>query len=135
MERERRILTTNDVRSIFNTEFSPVASHFFPPFELNIEQIRRSNDPNVCNPGVYVYCHPIKGVIRVGVSMVNSRKRALQHIDKNTGGIMKELSNDESTRILLFNIINEEKDHWVKALERYFEKEKVLDPLIPPGRK
>jgi hypothetical protein len=36
--------------------------------------------------------------------MVNARIRALQHIEANTGGIIKTLSKDSSTKLLLFNI-------------------------------
>jgi len=93
----RQILTTADVRSLFNVEFGPVASQFVI-FELDVEEARKSNDTYVYNPGVYVWLHPSKGVIRVGVSMINSRKRSLEHIDANTGGIIQDLSKDSSTK-------------------------------------
>ena len=124
-------MQTNEIRALFEKEFGEIAKKFVIK-EHNIKEALDSKDPDVTKPGVYVYWNPHLGVVRVGVSFVNSRKRALAHIFANTGGIMEGLANDNQTRILLYNIRKKEDSHWIIALEKYFEKR--LKPCIPPGR-
>ena len=131
---ERTKLTLEEVWSRFHQEFKLLVSKF----ELYhgdvrwAEKAEISEQKFVANPGVYVWWHPKHGVLRVGVSMENSRKRALQHIAHDTGGKMKGLGSDPETKLLLFNIKDGKDSHWVIALEKYFEKS--LEPEIKPKR-
>jgi hypothetical protein len=121
----------NEIIEIFNSEFSPIADKFI----INVypvEEAQNTNNTDVINPGVYVWWHPVHSVLRVGVSMINARKRAASHIKGNTGGVLEALAKDESTIIILFNVKNKDSSHWAIALEKYFEKK--LNPSIPPGR-
>ena len=128
---ERAKLTLEEVQSCFSREFGPLKSKF-AYYEGDISWARQSKEKFVANPGVYVWWHPEHGVVRVGLSMQNSRKRALQHIPDDTGGIMKELGSDPKTKLLLFNIKDGKDSHWVTALEKHFEKS--LDPALGPKR-
>jgi len=105
----------NDIRKYFTEQFGVLAEKF-EIYEFDVAETKTSNEIYVSNPGVYVYWNPKHGVVRVGVSMKNSRKRALTHLDKNTGGIMRALGDDSSTKILLFNIREKNDSHWVIAL-------------------
>jgi len=86
----------------------------------------------VWHPGVYVWWHSVNGVIKVGRHFTNSRKRAIEHINANTGGKMRDFASDNNTKIILFNVIDKEKIHWVAALEVFFER--VLSPEIKAAR-
>ncbi len=116
---------------LFNNEFSSLKDEFCL-FNLSVKEASESKLDYIWHPGVYIWWHPDKGVVRVGRHLINSRKRALEHISYNTGGIIKELSEDNKTRVFLFNIKNIEKIHWVAALEIYFELK--LEPSVKAGR-
>ena len=83
-----------------------------------------SSDYNIIwHPGVYVFIGD-NIVYRVGVSMINSRKRVMDHLadwtgndDYNIWDINK--CNDKS--ILLFNVIDKRDRHWLMALEVFLE--------------
>lgn len=81
---------------------------------------------------VYIFFGIRRGVIRVGRSFDNSRKRALQHLRENTGGVMAELENDHNSRLILFNVKSSDDYFWVAALEVLLEKK--LNPEVPAGR-
>ncbi len=91
------------------------------------EKFSGKPQPEETRPGVYVFWTPLKGVIKVGRSFDNSRKRALSHLPANTGG-MVEIIQDQKAILYLFNP-NDSKDlHLVAGLEVLFEIE--LDPLV-----
>jgi len=127
-------MQVNEIHDIFINEFGDLSA-YFKCFELSVEEARVSDEQCIWNPGVYVWWHPKKGVIKVGRHLTNSRKRALEHIEANTAGQIRELAEDAQTRILLFNLIDTDKElklHWVAALEIYFEHK--LNPSIPSKR-
>ena len=120
-----------NIKHLFKEGFSSL-SELFVIIELQIDAASDSQVPYVANPGVYVYWHPRIGVIKVGRHLKNSRKRALEHIRDNTGGTMAELHDDNTARLLLFNIRDAKDVHWVAALEVYFES--ALQPKIHSKR-
>ena len=118
---DRPKLTRDEVRACFSREFSSLLGRFVT-FDYTVTDARGSSEACATNPGVYVWWHPARGVIKVGCSIENSRHRALQHIGKdNTGRIMTEIGNDPATRMLLFNVRDLADRHWVLALEKYLE--------------
>ncbi len=125
-----------DILKLLDDEFGALAKRFqFHNIPLN--QAREWEDKNVAMPGVYVFWTMDSGVIRVGRSYDNTRKRALEHLSANkgmgTGGMVSMLKGDDSDRLLLFNSDVQENRHWIAALEIYFER--VLLPKVPPGRR
>lgn len=120
-----------NIKHLFEKEFGSLSEKFVI-IELQIDTASDSQLPYIANPGVYVYWHPRKGVIKVGRHLNNSRKRALEHIRDNTGGTMAELLADNTARLLLFNVRDEKDVHWVAALEVYFES--TLQPKIRSER-
>ena len=125
-------MNVEEINGLFEREFGPIKEKFHVLDPLSVEEARNSSADFVWHPGVYVWIHPEKGVIRVGRHLTNSRKRALEHIGANTGGIMAEIAQDPQTRIMLFNVIDPKQVHWVAALEIYFESQ--LNPLVKAGR-
>jgi hypothetical protein len=125
-------LTLDEVLTSFKTEFHSLANRF-ALYEGNKAWAESSDEQYVTHPGVYVWWHPDHGVLRVGVSAINSRKRALEHVgDDNTGGNMKALGAESKTRVLLFNAKERRDSHWAFALEKFFEKS--LYPEHKPRR-
>lgn len=123
-----------EINKIFFDEFESLVDRFKV---INILLSDASNDrtPGVAAPGVYVFLDGDK-IIKVGRSLTNSRKRALEHIPANTGGTMAELINTPSARLMLFNIVKPSDIHWVCALEVFFESKFRADNnlLICSGR-
>jgi hypothetical protein len=120
-----------DVINVFKSEFNPILEKFIV-IDISVSEASDSIAEHVWKPGVYVFWHPQRGVIRVGRSFDNSRKRALQHLPANTGGVMANLASDFEARLILFNVKKSEDYFWVAALEVYLEKK--LKPEIPAGR-
>lgn len=126
------------IRSIhyhFHQEFGCLKDKF-NIILLSIKEARESDDPEVTMPGVYIYWKD-DNILKVGRHLVNSRKRALEHIRDNTGeevGIpMKSIDTcKENCGIVLINCENEEEYHWVAAIEIYMER--VLKPMIRSQR-
>lgn len=116
--------------NLFEKEFSWVKNEF-NTINLTIGQAYDSKDLRVTQPGVYVWLMRDE-VLKVGRHLQNSRKRALEHIRDNTGKIMGRLKEDLSVSLVLFNVKNQEKIHWVVALEVYFEI--TLNPKIRSNR-
>ncbi|MFQ5330111.1 MAG: hypothetical protein ACE5D4_09020 [Thermodesulfobacteriota bacterium] len=123
--------TIAKIENDFRSELGSIADKF-EVFELSVADARTSDAQYVWHPGVYVWWHPSKGPVKVGRHLTNSRKRALEHIGANTGGVLASLGSDSSTKLLLFNVRNPEDRHWVAAIEIYFET--VLDPSVPSDR-
>ncbi|ANO34647.1 hypothetical protein BCU83_18560 [Vibrio breoganii] len=119
------------LQALFEKEFEEIAERF-KCFNLSIEQARASNEECIWHPGVYIWVHKKDGVLRVGRSLSNSRKRALEHINADTGGQMRAYGKDETTSLYLFNVRDRDQYHWVAALEIYFEN--MLRPKIKAGR-
>lgn len=124
-------MNKKDLLDIFNKEFSAIKDRF-SIIDVSVSDAGNSKIENIWNPGVYVFFHPQRGVIRVGRSFDNARKRALQHIPANTGGIMAELLTDPEARLILFSVNNKEDYFWAASLEVYLEKQ--VSPEIPSGR-
>lgn len=114
----------------FKDEFKSLENKF-DIIELTGATIRSISDSRIINPGVYVFIKDDE-VWRVGRSMKNARWRALQHFQDNTAGKMQKLDGDANATVLLFTIPEPKNEHWILALEKFFEDK--LNPDIPPGR-
>ena len=117
----------SSIRRAFEREFWPVAGKFDQivlPFPVNVDPL----DLRAARAGVYVWLSGGR-VIKIGRSFSNARKRALEHVRDNTGGVMGEMMTD--TQLLLFTV-DEEDCHWPAALEVYLER--VLDPVVKSKR-
>ena len=121
----------SDIYSIFMSEFYQLADRFIIKV-LTFDEAETSKDPDVARGGVYVWWVDNQ-VYKVGRSLENSRKRALEHIRDNTGGKMAEFKNNPGARLILYNIKNEGNLHWMIALEYFFEW--ILEPVIPAERR
>lgn len=120
-----------EVINLFEKEFWAHLKKF-EKYDLPLTEAENSHEQHIWKPGVYVFWHPLRGVIKVGRSFANSRKRAFEHIRENTGGVMAALKNDEETRLLLFNVKELGDKHWIASLEVYFEEQ--LSPEIKSGK-
>ncbi|MGB4000332.1 MAG: hypothetical protein WBM23_10590 [Desulfomonilia bacterium] len=120
-----------EVKYLFEKEFG-VHRNKFEIYDLPLAEAENSREQHIWKPGVYVFWHPTRGVIKVGRHFTNSRKRAFEHLRDNTGGVMTALRDDQGTRLLLFNVKESEDKHWVAALEVYFEEQ--LSPEVKSGR-
>ena len=120
-----------EIHHIFDTEFS-AHKHKFEFIDLIGINIRDKQEPRVARPGVYVFWKDGK-VIKVGKSLSNARKRALEHFRDNTGKTMADLNGDPTLHLLLFTVQKREDEHWVIALEDFFEWK--LKPEIPADRR
>ena len=120
-----------DVINSFRLEFKPILGKLVI-IDIPVSEASKSTAEHVWNPGVYVFWHPKRGVIRVGRSFDNSRKRALEHLPANTGGTMSDLASNSEARLTLFNVIKRDDYFWVAAVEVYLENQ--LKPEIPAGR-
>lgn len=88
----------------------------------------------VWRPGVYLFIGNNE-IYKVGVSMINSRRRVIEHLDDNTsrnGISVWDINNYNDKSILLFNIKEDKDKHWLLALEAFFET--TFTPKIPAGR-
>lgn len=103
--------------------------------ELSKEALPSKEENLIWYPGVYVFIGG-DSVYKVGCSMNNSRKRALEHFTDNTQKNcipIHDIYQHPDASILLFNIKNPQEDsHWILALEAFLEKK--LDPKIRSGR-
>ena len=120
-----------EVKYLFEKEFWAHRNKF-EVYDLPLAKAENSHEQHIWKPGVYVFWHPTRGVIKVGRHFTNSRKRAFEHLRDNTGGVMTALKGDEGTRLLLFNVKESEDKHWIAALEVFFEEQ--LSPEVKSGR-
>jgi hypothetical protein len=123
-------MDTIEMKRLFEMEFGKLRDKF-EIYNLPLTEAEHSQALHICKPGVYVFWHP-RAVIKVGRHFANSRKRAFEHLQDNTGGKMGALRNDPDTRLLLFNVKEPKNKHWVAALEVFFEEQ--LSPEIKSGR-
>lgn len=88
----------------------------------------------VWHPGVYVFIGN-DTIYKVGVSMHNSRRRVMDHLEDKTGNnehCIWDINNYSDKSILLFNVKDTNDKHWLLALEAFFEIR--FNPLIPSRR-
>jgi hypothetical protein len=86
--------------------------------------------------GVYVFIYEDGTCLKVGKSLRNASKRALEHCRDNTSSKdgtvrMADLRHSDKTHMLVFALQGESR-HWVLALEYYLEKN--FNPRIPSHR-
>jgi len=125
------LMDITEIKNLFTKEFGAL-QNLFKIFDMPLKEVEGIKDPLITMPGIYVFWHPVRSVIKVGRHFTNSKKRALEHLRDNTGGVMAELKNDERTRLLLFNMKEIKDKHWVAALEIYFEEH--LSPEVKSNR-
>ena len=104
---------------IFKTEFSALIERF-DYLDLAGVAIRESQDPCIARAGVYIF-YKEGEVLKVGKSLSNARKQALEHFRDKPGKIMKDLDGDSELHLLLFTVDKRENVHWVIVLEDFFE--------------
>ena len=127
-------LSLLEVKEQFSKEFFALESKFTIS-ELSIDDALDNGELEVNKPGIYVYWHPDHGVIKVGKSQSNSKKRALEHIRDNTRNSdinMNELPIEKEAVLLLFNIKDICDLHWLLSLEAFMEWN--TSPAIKAGR-
>ena len=117
------------VRRTFEREFGPL-QHKFDVVPLTWTEACGSQKQQVWNPGVYVWTDG-KRVIKVGRSLSNARKRAMEHIVADTGAECGKLKEADSTRLILFTL-DPDDSHWAAALEIYLERK--LNPVVRSKR-
>jgi len=131
---ERQPLSQEDVLALFEREFSFIKNRF-SVHTIPLREASENNGSVVNCPGVYVFWRRDLGVIKVGKSQSNSKKRALEHIRDNTRNNlfkMKNLANAQETVLILFNIRDKRDVHWLLSLEAFLEWNSY--PVIPSGR-
>lgn len=102
----------------------------FECFTLGKDQWRDPSLLLAARPGVYVWFNTEQErVIRVGMSTINARARALEHIRDNTGKTMTAMAEQSQLTLVLFTREDKDKNSIAK-LEKYLEN--ALDPVIPP---
>ena len=77
----------------------------------------------VWHPGVYAFIGNDQ-LYRVGVSMINSRHRVMQHLIEETsknGYSIWDIEKFEDKSILLINVKEKKDRHWLLAIEAFFE--------------
>ena len=116
---------------VFKTELSALIKRF-DYIDLAGAAIRESQDPRISRAGVYIF-YKDGEVLKVGKSLSNARRRALEDFRDNTGKIMKNLDGDSGLHLLLFTVDKRENEHWVIALEDFFEWK--LKPKIRSERR
>ena len=121
-----QIANPDDLHYALAREFAFIEDRF-EFFVLEHSDFRNPDLILAARPGTYVWWDG-KDVVRIGVSLVNARARALDHIRDDTGGICGALAENQSARLVLFTLEPEDA-HWAAALEVYLER--VLSPLIP----
>jgi len=125
--------TFQKIKSTFENEFKLISDKFVV-LEENLSDLADSKTKHIYNPGVYIYFDKEK-IIKVGRHLTNSRKRALEHIQANTGieGFeMSKLSIDSNAKVALINVIDPKDYYWVATVEIFLEKE--LRPIIKSKR-
>lgn len=106
------------IQRTFEREFWPIRGRFDVLTLRKSEDWGRS-DPWVYRPGVYVW---IEGdeILKVGRHFVNAHKRAFEHIQDDTGGVMAGLDERDDAVLVLFTAPEADR-HWIAALEVFLE--------------
>ena len=126
------------ILELVNNEFGEKAN-FFTPLKIWLNNRNGKEFEASKFPGVYVFLHD-DVCIKVGKSLTNASKRALQHcgVDDTHSADdkwhMSELLNDDKTLLLVYALNQRESVHlhWVLALEYFLEQK--LQPTIPSKR-
>ena len=126
----------DEIRQIFKSEYGFLVDRFHIA-ELSLDEAGTSKEREINLPGVYVHWSPTFGVVRVGKSQTNSRRRSMDHINYNTTSKdkaygMAQLVDEVGAKVLLFNVADKENVHWLLSLEYFMETQ--LKPLIPSER-
>ena len=79
-------MSPDSVIERFRDEFGDLANTFHV-VTLSYSDAAETTDPLVARPGVYVH-FGLEGVVKVGRSFSNARKRALEHVRDDTGSRM-----------------------------------------------
>jgi hypothetical protein len=114
----------------FNCDFEDFEKVVELPYEFVMK------NPRKARAGVYVWKVLDDGkqrVIRVGKSDSNVQKRALEHVKRNTWGVMEGYAAKPGLSLTLYELVSPSKIHSVYALEYYLEK--TLKPECPQGRR
>lgn len=132
-----KLFSKSEIISLFNNEFAGIQDKF-EVVELPLVSAEQDIIVNAAKPGVYVFFKNNK-VWMVGRHLLNSRKRAMEHLNVNREDYqIKNLKNDPEASLLLFNVKEHKPKegvdlrHWVAALEIFFELR--LDPLVKSAR-
>lgn len=120
---------TEKIEITFRNEFGPI-SKFFTIHFLTVQEARESDLPSVYSPGVYIWFDHEK-VIKVGRHFENARKRALEHLQDNTGNKMAALEQNPKAKVCLITT-DQDNIHWIAAAEMFLEK--ALEPSIKSKR-
>lgn len=131
---DRKRLSLEETISLFEREFGFVKDRFIV-HNIPLHEAQKNRELPVNSPGVYIHWRADLGVIKVGKSQSNSKKRALEHIQANTKNSnfeMSALETDQDARLILFNILDSTDIHWLLSLEAFMDWN--CDPLIPSGR-
>ena len=130
----RKLKMEEHVKLIFRNEFSCIEQKF-NIISMSINEAFESKNELVAHPGVYVFWHEGK-IIKVGRHLINSRKRALEHIRDNTKNEVFQMNAlktcSEECGLTLINCIDKKDYHWAAAIEVFLEN--VLDPVIRSKR-
>jgi len=124
----------DEVEAIAKNEFQQLMDRF-RICHVSLNTAAADKRPEFNAPGVYVYWNARYGVIKVGKSESNSRKRALEHIGDHHLGQdldMATLEGDVNTTLILFNLNSLRDMHWILSLERFLETN--TDPYIHSAR-
>ena len=130
MARDRKIVSgLEEMQQVLYDAYGILARRF-DTLIIPSEKFSGNPQPEETRPGVYVFWTPLKGVIKVGRSFDNSRKRALSHINTTPG--MQRIEDDSTAELHLFNPTNGKDFHLVAGLEVLFEIE--LEPKVRSRR-
>jgi len=124
-------ITIEEIQRLFTQEFISLLEKF-SVLVLAADEVGKSNKEYIWHPGVYVWWHPEIGALKVGRHFTNSRKRALEHVNDNTGEKLRDYGGKPDTKLTLFNVENPDDYHWVAAVEVYLEKN--TSPLVRSKR-
>lgn len=142
---ERSATIKQQIIAAFEQEFSFIIEKFEvidllldnSPMDYKvIHSLKLPSETNniVWHPGVYAFIGN-NLLYRVGVSMINSRARVMQHLEASTRqgeyGIW-DIQRFPDKSILLFNVKNQADKHWLLSLEAFLEIK--FQPKIRAGR-
>lgn len=129
----------HEIIALFEAEFAGVRDRFGEIIDLTLDIAEDFRSPEASKPGVYVFWKDHR-VWKVGRHLVNSRMRAVEHVNVPTSKnySLTDLKGKSDAHIFLFNVKEHDpingRDfrHWVAALEIFFELR--LDPKEKSGR-
>lgn len=129
----------SEIKDMFEKEFAGI-KNLFNIIELRLDSAESDTNDAAAKPGVYVYWKD-REVLKVGRHLLNSRKRALEHInvpEEKRYPMTAYGKRKSEVYLLLFNVKEHapkagiDYRHWVAALEIFFELR--LDPEVTSGR-